>query len=78
VINAKVEGTINNSSNTLVTDPNKAFFARTVHRSHGPIIPPKLTYAPFKSPTVYHNGQNSLKGLFKVDLPKADFKTKKK
>ena len=78
VINAKVEGTINNSSNTLVTDPNKAFFARTVHRSHGPIIPPKLPYAPFKSPTVYHNGQNSLKGLFKVDLPKADFKTKKK
>ena len=40
VINAKVEGTINNSSNTLVTDPTKAFFAQTVHLSHGPVIPP--------------------------------------
>jgi hypothetical protein len=78
VINAKVEGTINNTSNTLTTDPNKAFFARTVHKSHGPIIPPKVPYAPTKSPTVYHNGQNSLKGLFKVDLPKVDFRTKKK
>jgi hypothetical protein len=78
VINVKAEGTINNTSNTLVTDPNKAFFAKTIHRSHGPVIPPAVTYAPFKSPTVYHKGQVSLKGLFKVDLPKADFKTKKK
>ena len=78
VINAKVEGTINNTSNTLTTDPNKAFFARTIHRSHGPIIPPQVPYAPTKSPTVYHDGQNSLKGLFKVDLPKRDFRTKKK
>jgi hypothetical protein len=78
VINVKAEGTINNTSNTLTTDPNKAFFARTIHRSHGPIIPPKVPYAPFKSPTVYHVGQDSLKGLFKVDLPKVDLKTKKK
>ena len=78
VINVKVEGTINNTGNPLVTDPNKAFFAKTIHRSHGPIIPAKLPYAPFKSPTVYHAGQNSLKGLFKVDLPKVDFRKKKK
>ena len=39
VINAKVEGTINNSNNALTTDPNKAFFAQIVHRAHGPVIP---------------------------------------
>lgn len=78
VINAKVEGTINNSSNTLVTDPTKAFFARTTHLSHGPVIPSNVPYAPYKSPTVYHAGQNSLKGLFKVDLPRVDFRKKKK
>jgi hypothetical protein len=76
VINAKVEGTINNSSNTLVTDPDKAFFARTVHRSHGPVIPPKVPYAPFKAPTVYHTGQNSLKGLFKANVRQVDYKPK--
>ncbi len=78
VINAKVEGTINNTNNTLVTDPNKAFFAKTIHRSHGPVIPSNVPYAPYKSPTVYHAGQNSLKGLFKVDLPRVDFRKKKK
>jgi hypothetical protein len=78
VINAKVEGTINNTANTLTTDPNKAFFAKIVHKSHGPIIPPKVPFAPTKSPTVYGTGQNSLLGLFKVDLPKADFRTKRR
>jgi hypothetical protein len=74
VINAKVEGTINNSSNSLVTDPSKAFFARTIHVSHGPVIPSKLTYAPFPSPTVYHSGQVPLKGLAKIDQGVLDYK----
>jgi hypothetical protein len=67
VINAKVEGTINNSNNPIVSDAGKAFFARTVHLTHGPIIPPRVPYAPFPSPTPYTNGQNSLRGLFKID-----------
>ena len=79
VINAKVEGTINNSSNSLVTDGSKAFFARVVHRSHGPVIPPTVPYQPFPQPTVYHAGQSALKGLFKKDhAPLISTTTKKK
>jgi hypothetical protein len=33
----------------------------------GPVIPPIVPYQPFAPPTVYHSGQNALKGLFKVD-----------
>ena len=33
VINAKVEGKIDNSANSLVTDPNQAFYAKVVHLS---------------------------------------------
>jgi hypothetical protein len=72
VINAKVEGTINNSGNPLVTDPNKAFFARTIHRAKGPVIPSKVPYAPYKAPTVYHYGQVSLNGLSKIDQGSVD------
>jgi hypothetical protein len=79
VINAKVEGTINNFSNPLVADPSKAFFARIVRVGHGPIIPPTVPYAPLKSPTVYHIGQSSLKGLFAIDhQPSITHTTKKK
>ncbi len=67
VINAKVEGTINNSNNPIVSDAGKAFFARTVHLTHGPVIPPRVPYAPYPAPTVYTKGQDSLRGLFKID-----------
>jgi hypothetical protein len=69
VINAKVEGTIDNSTNTMVTDPSMAFFARVVHKGHGPIIPPIVPYQPYPKPTVYHRGQVALKGVFKIDHP---------
>jgi hypothetical protein len=69
VINAKVEGTIDNTGNTLVSDPSKAFFARVVHLGHGPIIPPEVPYQPFPQPTIYHKGQVALKGVFKIDHP---------
>ncbi len=70
VINAKVEGTIDNSTNDLVSSDvavNQAFFASVVHVKHGPIIPPLVPYQPTRSPTVYHKGQNALRGLFKID-----------
>jgi hypothetical protein len=66
LINAKVEGQIDNSANPL-TVGNNAFFARTVHLNQGPVIPPIVPYQPFKAPTVYHRGQNALKGGFKID-----------
>jgi hypothetical protein len=79
VINAKVEGTINNAANPLVANPSKAFFARVVRVGHGPIIPPTVPYAPLRSPTVYHIGQGSLKGLFAIDhQPSITHSTKKK
>jgi hypothetical protein len=69
VINAKVEGNIDNSGNALVdsTTPGKAFFAKEVHLVHGPVIPPVVPYQPFAEPTVYHTAQAGLKGLFKFD-----------
>jgi hypothetical protein len=70
VINAKVEGTIDNSTNDLVSSDvaaNKAFFASVVHVKHGPVIPPIVPYQPTQTPTVYHKGQNPLRGLFKID-----------
>jgi hypothetical protein len=78
VINAKVEGTINNSGNPLTTSPNKAFYAQIVHKAHGPVIPSTVTYAPFKAPTVYHDGQIALKGLFKIDQGRTNFELAKK
>jgi hypothetical protein len=66
VINAKVEGTIDNSANDL-TATNQAFYASVVHLKHGPIIPPVVPYQPTHSPTIYHVGQDALKGLFKID-----------
>jgi hypothetical protein len=67
VINAKIEGSIDNTNNSLVTNPAQAFYAKVVHVSHGAVIPPKVPYAPLPAPTVYHKGQDPLKGLFKID-----------
>jgi hypothetical protein len=70
VINVKFEGTINNSTNPLVSTSapaNAAFFARVVHIKKGPVIPPSVPSQPYVAPTVYHTGQDSLKGLFKLD-----------
>jgi hypothetical protein len=86
VINAKVEGNISNTNNSLV-DPastGRAFFAKSVKLLHGPIIPPTVPYQPYATPTKYFVGQDGLKGLFKIDhVPaikhhKADHKAKKK
>ena len=69
VINAKVEGNISNTNNSLV-DPastGRAFFAKSVKLLHGPIIPPTVPYQPYATPTKYFVGQDGLKGLFKID-----------
>jgi hypothetical protein len=70
VINVKFEGTIDNSTNPLVavTAPvNAAFFAKVVHIKKGPVIPPSVPNEPYVAPTTYHKGQDSLKGLIKID-----------
>ena len=70
VINVKFEGTINNSTNPLVSTSapvNAAFFARVVHIKKGPVIPPSVPSEPYVAPTVYHRGQDSLKGTIKID-----------
>ena len=70
LINAKVEGTVDNSTNPLVstTAPiDAAFFAKSVQLKKGPIVPPQVPYEPYVAPTVYHKGQTALKGLIKVD-----------
>ena len=66
----KFEGTVNNSTSPLVSTSapvNAAFFAKVVNIKKGPVIPPNVPYQPYVAPTVYHKGQNTLKGLFKVD-----------
>jgi hypothetical protein len=81
VINAKVEGNINNTGNPFVAPQStgRAFFAKKVNLIHGPIIPPTVPYQPFATPTKYHVGQNGLKGLFKIDhFPSVTHKAKKK
>jgi hypothetical protein len=74
VINAKVEGTIDNSANGLVSSTapaTAAFFARVVHLTGGPVIPPEVPYQPYAHPPALHRGQNLLKGLYPLDhLPK--------
>jgi hypothetical protein len=72
VINAKIEGSVDNSTNPSVdttgnVPASKAFFAQIVHRKTGPIIPPTVPYEPYKAPTVYHAGQSALHGLIKID-----------
>jgi len=48
-IQAKIEGKVDNTGNPLV-DPNsanQAFFAKTVHVSTGPVVPPNVPQAPY-------------------------------
>ena len=83
VINAKVEGNISNTGNSLVQpgSTGRAFFAKSVKLVQGPVIPPTVPYQPFAPPTKYHIGQDGLKGLFKIDHVPAvtgHHKTKKK
>jgi hypothetical protein len=71
-ITAKVEGNVDNSTNPLVspTAPaNKAFFAKSVKYTHGPVTPPNVVEPPF-APTQYHKGQKFLYGLFTQDHPR--------
>jgi hypothetical protein len=74
VINAKVEGTIDNSTNGLVSSTapaTAAFFAKVVHLTGGPVIPPEVPYQPYVHPPALHRGQNLLKALYPLDhLPK--------
>jgi hypothetical protein len=73
VINAKVEGNIDNSNNPLVSvnaPANSAFFAKRVDLKHGPIIPPNVAEPPYEHPTEYHTGQNALKGLAQFNTPR--------
>jgi hypothetical protein len=86
VLNLKVEGGVNVSGlqqgSSPLVDPNvastSAFFAKSVKLVHAPVIPPNVPEAPFPSPTVYHVGQDKLRGLFKIDgsvtLPKKSSK----
>jgi hypothetical protein len=70
VINAKVEGTIDNSTNGLVSTnapASAAFFARVVHLKKGPVIPPTVPYQPYPHQPAFHRGQHPLNGLFKLD-----------
>src|SRR5262249_42055848 len=69
VINAKVEGHIRKAANPPAdrNSTGRAFFAKKVKLVHGPIIPPTVPYQPFATPTKYHEGQNGVKGLFKID-----------
>jgi hypothetical protein len=80
VINAKVEGNINNTGNQLVQpgSTGRAFFAKSVKLIHGPVIPPTVPYQPFATPTKYFSGQDGLKGLFKIDHVPAVQRHKKK
>ncbi len=76
-INVKFEGTVNNSTNPLISTSsaaNAAFFARVVHIKKGPVVPPSVPYQPYVAPTIYHRGQNSLKGLIKLDHIPSDLK----
>ena len=50
VINAKVEGNIGNSNNSLVDPaarPGRSS-PRSVHLAHGPVIPPDVPYQPYR------------------------------
>ena len=71
VINMKFEGTVNNSTNPAGLDLRRRSTRRSspevVHIKKGPVIPPSVPYQPYVAPTVYHRGQNTLKGLFKID-----------
>lgn len=74
VINAKIEGEIDNSglqsgSAPLVSpdvSPDSAFFAKQVRITRGAVLPPNVDTAPYDGPPVYSRAQNALKGSFKA------------
>jgi len=74
VINAKVEGEIDNQglqagSSPLVSPdvaPDSAFFAKQVHVTRGAVVPTKVDTAPFDRPLRYSKAQNALKGSFRA------------
>jgi hypothetical protein len=90
IINAKVEGKIDNSAieatdNTNVPtqisvaagQANQAFFAKTVNLHVGPVVPPNVPEAPFHG-TVYHRGQrgvNIVRPLVQVSHPTGPVRT---
>jgi hypothetical protein len=51
-INAKVEGTIDNS-NATPDQPTRAFYAKSVNLSSGPVVPPNAPEAPYTGHQTY-------------------------
>jgi hypothetical protein len=62
LINAKVEGTIQND-NAVPNDPTQAFFAKTVKLSRGPVTPPHVIEAPFPNAGAAPSGSRISKTL---------------
>ncbi len=67
-IEAKVEGTINDST-AAPTQPNQAFFAKTVKLVHGPVIPPAVPELPFPHPNAPPHGPRIVTNLLPVNRP---------
>lgn len=67
-IQAKVEGTIDNSS-ASTTAPTTAFLAQHVQLKHGPVIPPNVPEPPFRNQSFNQSVGNS-PGLFGPALQK--------
>ncbi len=62
VINAKVQGTVDNS--TITPDqPTQAFYAENVKVAHGPVIPPHVPEAPFPGFGAPPSGSRVVSGL---------------
>jgi len=78
IINAKVEGEIDNTGlqfgpSPLVSpdvSPDSAFFAKQVRITRGAVFPPKVDTAPFDRPLRYSKAQDALKGSFRARGPR--------
>lgn len=74
IINAKIEGEIDNSGLQFGPSPlvspdvpsDSAFFAKRVHLTQGAVFPPKVDTAPFDRPLRYSKAQDALKGSFRA------------
>ncbi len=74
LINAKIEGEIDNTGlqsglDPLVSpnvSPDSAFFAKQVHITRGAVFPAKVDTAPFDRPLRYSKAQDALRGSFKA------------
>jgi hypothetical protein len=62
LINAKVQGTIDNT-NTTPNQPDQAFYAKLVHLTHGPVVPPHVPEAPFADFGAPPTGSRVVHGL---------------